>query len=95
MVTVIATLSLKPGKLAVFIEGWAELVEEYLKEPGCHGYNVYVDKKNENAVYMIGKYDDEDAYQKHLSSPAYKKAYTYSIGFLTKEPEIVMTYQAI
>ncbi|MEQ8236126.1 MAG: putative quinol monooxygenase [Syntrophomonadaceae bacterium] len=95
MITVIAKLSLKPGKLSVFIEAWAELVQEYLKEPACHAFNVFVDKKNENVCYVIGKWDDEEAYQYHLESPAYKRAYTYSIGWLTREPETTICREVI
>jgi quinol monooxygenase YgiN len=95
MITVVGKLSLKPGKLPVFVEGWTDIIEEYRKEPTCHGYNVYVEKANPNVCLMIGKWDDESAYQKHLDSDAYKKAYTYSIGWLTREPEVLICDEVI
>jgi quinol monooxygenase YgiN len=95
MVTIIRKLSLKPGKLQVFMEGWADLVKEYRQEPACSSYNVYLDKNNANICFMIGKWDDEQAYRKHLDSEAFGRAYTYSIGFLTKEPELYVCSEVI
>lgn len=88
MVTVITQLSLKPGKLAVFLEAWEELVIEYRKESDCISSNVLQDLNNVNVVFMISQYNNREAYQIHLDSDAYQKAYTYSRGWLTKEPSI-------
>lgn len=87
MITVIATMTVKPGKMQVFLDGWAELVLEYRKEEGCFSYNVYQDMNYPNLCYMIGQWEDEKAYQKHLDGPHYQKAYNGSIGMLVKEPE--------
>lgn len=87
MIMVIATMTVKPGKVSVFLEGWAELVVEYRKEEGCIFYNVYQDIHYPNLCYMIGQWDSEEAYQKHLDGPHYQKAYNGSIGMLVKEPE--------
>lgn len=54
-----------------FFEGWAELVVEYKKEEGCISYNVYQDIHYNNLCYMIGKWEIEEAYQKHLDGPYY------------------------
>jgi len=87
MITVISKMTLKPGTIRVFMEGYAELVAEYRKETGCRSYNVLQEIKNEMICYMVGQWDSEAAYQQHLDSPNFQRAYAYSIGFLSKEPE--------
>jgi len=88
MIFVVGKLTLKPGKSAVFMEGWAELIEEYRKEPGCIFYHVGRVIKNENLWYMISQWESEELYEQHLQGPFYQRAFTYSIGFLAKAPEI-------
>lgn len=92
MIFVVAKLTLKPGKNAVFMEGWAELIEEYRKEPGCIMYHVGRVINNENLWYMISQWESKELYDQHLKGPFYQRAYTYSIGFLIKEPEIDCCY---
>jgi quinol monooxygenase YgiN len=87
MITVISKMILKPGKLPVFLEGWTDLIVQYRKESGCTSYNVLLDTKNENICFVVGEWDSEEAYQQHLDSPFYQQAYSYSIGWLAKEPD--------
>ena len=95
MIFVVGKLTLKPGKNTVFMEGWAELIEEYRKEPGCIMYHVGRSTTNENLWYMISHWESEELYDKHLEGPFYQRAYAYSIGFLTKEPEIERCYMDV
>ncbi len=88
MIVVIGKLTLKPGHNTVFMDGWADLVAEYRKESGCISYEVVQVVNNANLCYMVSKWNSEEDYERHLASPPYQKAYTYSIGFLAKVPEI-------
>ena len=84
MITVIASIHLKPGHISQFIEIFKSNVPAVLAEEGCIEYYPTVDLKtglppqelNENVVTIIEKWDHPDALKSHLGTPhmlAYKE----------------------
>ena len=84
MITVIASIQVKPGRISQFIDIFKSNVPAVLAETGCIEYYPAVDVQtglppqelDENVVTVIEKWENTDALQKHLDSPhmlAYKE----------------------
>ena len=77
MINVIATIQVKKGRLAEFVEIFKSNIPSVLKEKGCIEYKLTVDylpalpfqEADENAATVIEKWEDVDALQAHLSAP--------------------------
>ncbi len=77
MITVIASIHVKPGNIPQFIEIFKSNVPAVLAEDGCLEYYPTVDVKtglppqelNENVVTIIEKWGNTDALKNHLGSP--------------------------
>lgn len=77
MISVIATISLKPGTRADFLKVFNANVPAVLAENGCAEYFPAVDvdakldaqSKDENAVVVIEKWESLDALHAHLQAP--------------------------
>ena len=76
MISVIATISLKPGTRADFLKVFNANVPAVLAENGCAEYFPAVDvdakldaqSKDENAVVVIEKWESLDALHAHLQA---------------------------
>jgi quinol monooxygenase YgiN len=84
MINVLAAISVKPGKLAEFLDIFKANVPVVLEEKGCIEYFPAVDVDSglppqvmdENVVTVIEKWESLDALHAHLSAPhmaAYKE----------------------
>ncbi|MBF0231175.1 MAG: antibiotic biosynthesis monooxygenase [Desulfamplus sp.] len=77
MINVIASIEIKEGKLAEFIEIFKANIPEVFKEKGCIEYMPTVDIKtglppqdlNDKVVTIIEKWDSVEDLQAHLSAP--------------------------
>lgn len=77
MINVIATISLKPGTRAEFLEIFNANVPAVLAEDGCVGYFPAVDvdakldsqSKDDNAVVVIEQWESVAALHAHLEAP--------------------------
>ena len=77
MISVIATISLKPGTRADFLKVFNANVPAVLAENGCAEYFPAIDvdakldaqSKDENAVVVIEKWESLDALHAHLQAP--------------------------
>lgn len=77
MITVIASIQVKPGHAAQFLDIFKSNVPAVLTEKGCIEYYPAVDVQtglppqelNENVVTVIEKWEDIDALQNHLGAP--------------------------
>ena len=77
MINVIATINIKPGKRAEFLEVFNANVPACLAEDGCIEYFPTIDidaklerqSKDENAVVVIEKWESVEALQTHLEAP--------------------------
>jgi quinol monooxygenase YgiN len=77
MIHVIATIQVKEGRLAEFIEIFKSNIPHVLKEAGCIEYMLTVDllpglprqEVNRNSATVIEKWNGVEALQAHLSTP--------------------------
>ena len=77
MITVIASVHVKPGHISQFIDIFKSNIPAVLAEAGCMEYYPTVDVQtglppqelDENVVTVIEKWKDTDALQNHLGSP--------------------------
>ena len=84
MINVIASIHIKEGQLAEFVEIFKSNIPNVLEEKGCIEYVPYIDlptglppqELNKNVVTIIEKWDSLDDLQTHLTVPhmlAYKE----------------------
>jgi quinol monooxygenase YgiN len=71
MITIVAKMTLKPGKKEDFIALTEELRRESRKEKGCISYELYEDIKDPNALAFIEEWRDEEAIKFHNESKHY------------------------
>jgi len=71
MITIVAKLTLKPGKKEEFKTLTEELRRESRKEKGCISYNLYEDINNPNSLVFIEEWKDEEAIKFHNKSKHY------------------------
>jgi len=77
MITVIASIHIKQGRLSEFIEIFKSNVPNVLQEKGCIEYTPTIDaptglapqELNENVVTIIEKWHSLEDLQAHLSAP--------------------------
>ena len=78
MIHVIATISLKPGVRAAYLDILNANVPNVLAEDGCHGYAATVDVDSglaiqgslrDDAVVIVEKWETLDALNAHLGMP--------------------------
>ena len=77
MITVIASIHVKPGNISQFIDIFKSNVPAVLAEEGCIEYYPAIDAQtglppqelNENVVTIIEKWETPDALKSHLGSP--------------------------
>ncbi|WP_457551670.1 putative quinol monooxygenase [Desulfobacula sp.] len=77
MITVIASIQIKEGRLSEFIEIFKFNIPDVLEEKGCIEYVPTIDvptglppqELNDNVVTIIEKWDSLEDLKAHLSSP--------------------------
>lgn len=77
MIHVVATITVKPGKRAAFVELFKNNVPNVLAEEGCVQYAPAVDtesgidiqSKDEHTVTVIEKWETVEALHAHLAAP--------------------------
>jgi quinol monooxygenase YgiN len=67
---IIAEFEVKPDKLEQFLElAKTDASQSVANEPGCHQFNVTLDREQPNRVVLYEVYDDEAAFDAHLQTP--------------------------
>ncbi len=77
MINVIASINIKEGRLAEFVEVFKSNIPNVLEEKGCIEYTPHIDfptglppqELNNNVVTIIEKWDSLDDLKTHLSAP--------------------------
>ncbi len=78
MIHVIATIELKPGVRAEFLEHFKANIPNVLRETGCRGYTPTVDTESgieaqgpsrPNSVVIVEAWDTLDCLKAHLAAP--------------------------
>ena len=67
---IIAEFEVKPDKLEQFLElAKTDASQSVTKEPGCHQFDVALDREQPNRVVLYEVYEDEAAFDAHLGTP--------------------------
>ena len=90
MLTVIATMPIKEGKMDEALQEVKGLLVNVAKEQGTVLYSVNVDTANPNTLVVVEQYTDQDALDFHSSTPYFKEFFTRASVFLGAAPEIVV-----
>jgi quinol monooxygenase YgiN len=83
MITVIATVTVKEGKVKEFLEGFKKNAVKVREEPGCLEYYPFMDIKtnllpsvfDENVVTIVEKWESLEALQVHVDAPHMKEQF--------------------
>lgn len=83
MITVIASVTVKKGKVHEFLTGFKENAVKVRKEPGCVEYYPAMDIKtdllpsvfDENVVTIVEKWESMEALQTHANAPHMKEQF--------------------
>ena len=90
MITVIASVTVKKGKVQEFIKGFKENAIKVRREPGCAEYTPAMDVKtdllpsvfDENVVTVIEKWESMEALQAHINTPHMKEQFKKDAEFV-------------
>ena len=67
---IIAEFEVKPDKLEQFLElARTDASQSVAREPGCHQFDVTLDREQPNRVVLYEVYEDEAAFNAHLETP--------------------------
>ena len=90
MITVIAKLPIKEGKMDEVLAEFKVLMAEVAKEEGTVLYSLNSEKAKPNTLVVVEQYKDKDAFNFHSSTPHFKEFFTKSAAFIGENPEIVV-----
>ena len=90
MITVIARLPIKEGKMEEVLAEFKVLMAEVAKEEGTVLYSLNSEKAKPNTLVLVEQYKDKDAFNFHSSTPHFKEFFTKSAAFIGENPEIVV-----
>ncbi|NLY65952.1 MAG: antibiotic biosynthesis monooxygenase [Tissierellia bacterium] len=65
MIKIVVKKKIKEGKIDEAIKLYQELVLASQKEEGCIQYNLYQDNDDENILFIIEEWEDQEALDKH------------------------------
>jgi quinol monooxygenase YgiN len=90
MITVIAKLPIKEGKMEEALAEIKVLMAEVAKEEGTVLYSLNTEKAKPNTLVLVEQYRDKDAFNFHSSTPHFTEFFTKSAAFIGDNPEIVV-----
>jgi quinol monooxygenase YgiN len=90
MISVIAKLPVKEGKMEEAISAFKELMTHVAKEEGTLSYTLNQGKSIPNTLVVMERYKDKAALDAHSSSPHFKAFLPKSAGFMAAKPEITV-----
>jgi quinol monooxygenase YgiN len=90
MITVVAKLPIKEGKMEEVLGELKVLMAEVSKEEGTVLYSLNSEKAKPNTLVLVEQYKDKDAFNFHSSTPHFKEFFTKSAAFIGENPEIVV-----
>ncbi len=74
MITVIGTMTIKPGMNALFISIFSKLATETRKEASCVSYHLFQDLKKRELFHMVGEWENEAAFDQHIDTQHFIQA---------------------
>ena len=90
MITVVAKLPIKEGKMEEALGEFKGLMSKVAKEEGTVLYSLNKEKSNPNTLVVVEQYKDKDAFNLHSSTPHFKEFFAKSAAFIGGKPEIVL-----
>ena len=95
MISVIAKLPIKEGKIDEAVAAIKELAKDVAKEEGTLLYTLNRDSKNPNTLVFMERYTDKDALNAHSVTPHFKVFFAKSGALLSGKPEIVLMEELV
>ena len=90
MISVIAKIPVKEGKVEEAIQAFKELMVQVAKEEGTLSYTLNRSQSTPNALVVMERYIDKAALDAHSSSPYFKAFLPKSAAFMAGRPEITV-----
>lgn len=88
MLTVIAKLPVKEGKMEEALAIFTELIAKVATEDGTVMYSLNKDKANPNLLVVVEQYKDKAALDFHSATPHFKAFFAASGAFIGGKPEL-------
>jgi quinol monooxygenase YgiN len=90
MISVIAKIPIKEGKVEEAIDAFKELMVPVAKEEGTLSYTLNRAQSNPNTLVVMERYQDKAALDIHSSTPYFKAFFAKSREFIGGKPEITV-----
>jgi quinol monooxygenase YgiN len=88
MLTVIAKIPIKEGKMDEALAAFTELIANVAKEEGTVLYSLNKDSNNPNMLIVVEQYKDKAAFEFHSSTPHFNAFLSSSGTFIGGKPDI-------
>jgi len=88
MLTVVAKLPVKEGKMDEAVAAFKALMSKVASEEGTVLYSLNQDKANPNMLVVVEQYKDKAALDFHSSTPYFKEFFVASAAFIGGKPEL-------
>jgi len=88
MLTVVAKLPIKEGKMDEAVAAFKVLMSKVAAEEGTVLYSLNRDKANPNMLIVVEQYKDKAALDFHSSTPYFKEFFAASAAFIGGRPEM-------
>ena len=90
MISVIAKLPVKEGKVDEFIEEFKGLIAHVAKEEGTLFYTINRKRSEPNTIVVMERYRDKADFDAHSSTPHFKNFSSRFPEFMAGKPEITL-----
>ena len=90
MVSLIAKIPIKEGRVEDAIAAFKGLMVQVAKEEGTLFYTLNRNQSNPNTLVVMERYKDKAALDAHSSSPYFKEFFAKSREFIAGKPEITV-----
>ncbi len=90
MISLIAKLPIKEGKMDEAISLFKELMKEVAKEEGTLSYTINRPQKDPNMLVVMERYKDKAALDFHSSTPHFKAFFAKSGALMAGRPELTV-----
>lgn len=88
MLTIIAKLPVKEGKMEEALAAFKVLISKVASEEGTVLYSLNQDKANPNMLVVVEQYKDKAALEFHSSTQHFKDFFVASGAFIGGQPEM-------
>ncbi len=90
MISLVAKLPIKEGKMDEAVAAFKELMVEVAKEEGTLSYTINRPQKDPNMLVVMERYRDKAALDFHSSTPHFKAFFAKSGALMAGRPELTV-----